>query len=586
MLQGRRPAAAAIGVGAALVMVAGGTTACGTGDEPGSPGFQECTTDPVACNSGERADGGEITWGMDGSWTGWNPNTSAEYTTYTLQVTAPYWPAVGQFDQNGEFMLNRGVFAEEPRLVNESPMQVEYTLEPGANWGDGTAIDVDDFVYNWYARSGSEALCQGCTPAAATAAQVASIEEGSGADKIVVTYEDGYSSSEWKYEPVLSNPAHIAEAAGFDWRNDPAAMAAAETHFSKTVPTWSTGPFKVTAADTGDYVVYEPNGDWSGTTEVTLDKVTIRSFDSVDSIITELRQGTVDGASPSAVSAENVAQLAGERSIAFHIAPGPGWGHIDLNTKNEFLADKSLRTAVFQAIDVEELIARTYANVQSDAARKLNHLFRNDDADFEDHLTTTGQGAGDTELARSTLEAAGYEWDGDGTLRSPEGEKVALDYRYADGSNDRQTMADLIAFNLDGLGIEVELKPFPVTDLGPTLAGSDFDIINYGWTSQPVFVSSATQWWDSGSSTNFGQNEDPELDALLAELGSESDPEKAAEIANEAVARVVDDAYVLPTVDTPVAVMIGEDLVNVRDNWASQQRALYNIAEWGLRAES
>jgi peptide/nickel transport system substrate-binding protein len=42
---------------------------------------------------------------------------------------------------------------------------------------------------------------------------------------------------------------------------------------------------------------------------------------------------------------------------------------------------------------------------------------------------------------------------------------------------------------------------------------------------------------------------------------------------------------VLPTVDTPVAIMVSEDLVNVRDNWASQQRALYNVAEWGLRAE-
>ena len=583
MLQVKRPAAAAIGVGAALVMVVGGTTACGAGDGSGNSGLVGCETDPVGCNSGDRADGGEITWGMDGSWTGWNPNTSAEYTTYTLQITAPYWPSVGQFDQTGEFSLNRSIFAEDPKLVNETPTQVEYTLEPGANWGDGTAIGVDDFIYNWYARSGDETLCEGCTPAAATAAQVASIEEGSGADKVIVTYDADYSSSEWKYEPVLSNPAHIADEAGFDWQSDPAAMAAAEIHFSETIPTWSAGPFKITKAETGDYAVFEPNEDWSGTTEVTLDQVTIRSFDSTESIITEMRQGVVDGASPSGVSAENIAQLASEQDIAFNIAPGPGWGHIDLNTKNEFLADRELRMAVFQAIDVEELIARTYSNVQSDATRKLNHLFRNDDVDFEDHITSTGQGAGDTGLARAALEEADYTWDGDGMLHDPEGKAVKLNYRYADGSDDRQTMADLIAFNIADLGIEVELKPFPVAELGTTLAASDFDIINYGWTSQPVFVSSADQWWGTGSSSNFGQNEDPELDSLIAALASESDPDKAADIANEAVARVVEDAYVLPTVDTPVAIMLSGDLVNVRDNWASQQRALYNIAEWGFR---
>ncbi|WP_176953397.1 ABC transporter substrate-binding protein [Glycomyces sambucus] len=564
-------------------MAAVGTTACGTGAGAGDPGFEDCATDPVACNSGDRADGGEVVWGIDGSWTGWNPNLSAEYTVYTLQVTAPYWPWVGQFDQEGEFVLNDGVFAREPVLVNESPMQVEYTLNPDATWGDGTGIGLDDFVYNWYARSGSEALCQGCTPAAATAAAVTSIEEGATADKIIVTYGDGYSSSEWKYEPVLSNPSHIAEDEGFDWEHDPAAMAAAETHFSTTVPTWSTGPFKVDDAETGDFAIYTPNPEWAGDTEVTLDELTVKSFDSVDSIITELRQGTVDGASPSGISAENVATLATADEIAFDIAPGPGWGHIDLNTKNEFLQDPALRTAVFQAIDLEELISRTYANIQSDAARKLNHLFRNDSAQFKDLLSASGQGAGDMELARTTLETAGYTWDGDGRLHTPGGDQVAFNYRFADGSDDRQTMADLIAFNLGDIGIDLELKPFPVADLGPTISESDFDMVNYGWTSAPVFVSRASQYWASDSASNYGQNEDPELDAMLTALAAEVDPDQAVEQANAIVARVIEDAYVLPTVDTPVAIMVAEDLVNVRDNWASQQRALYNVAEWGIR---
>ncbi|MEU6858463.1 ABC transporter substrate-binding protein [Glycomyces sp. NPDC046736] len=581
MLRQRRPAA--IGAGAALVLALSTATACGTGDEGRGAGFQDCVTDPVTCNSGERAEGGDIVWGMDGSWTGWNPNTSAEYTIFTLQVVAPYWPWVGQFDQEGEFVLNDGVFAEAPRLVNESPMEVEYTLNSDASWGDGTPIGVDDFTYNWYARSGSESLCGGCAPAAATAASVTAVTKGATADKIVISYDEDYSSSEWKFEPVLSNPAHIADEQGYDWRTDPGAMGEAETYFSQTVPTWSTGPFTVKDAETGVYAIYEPNPEWAGSAKVTLDSLTVKSFDSTDSIITELRQGTIHGASPTGISAENIAQLVGEEDIAFNVAPGPGWNHIDLNTKNEFLADPALRTAVFQAIDVEELIARTYANVQSDASRKLNHLFRNDGEHFQDHLTATGQGAGDTEQARGTLEDAGYTWD-DGDLHTPEGKAVSINYRYADGSDDRTTMAELVQYNLADIGIDVELKPFPVGDLGTTLAASDFDIVSYGWTSAPTIVSSAGQYWASDSATNFGGNEDPELDALLDALAAEPDPAAAAEIANEIVRRVVEDAYVLPTVDTPVSIMASEELVNVRDNWASQQRALYNVAEWGVRA--
>ncbi|MFC6470791.1 ABC transporter family substrate-binding protein [Glycomyces mayteni] len=585
MLRARRPGTGAIGTGAALVMILGATTACGQGQGAGDPGFEDCASDPVSCNSGERADGGEITWGIDGSWTGWNPNLSAEYTVYTLQVTAPYWPAVGQFDQNADFVVNDAIFSGDPVLVNEHPMQVEYTLNPDANWGDGNPIGIDDFTYTWYARSGNPALCQDCTPAAATAADVASIEEGATADKIVITYSDEYASSEWKYEPVLSNPSHIADEQGLDWRGDPAAMAAAETYFSQAIPTWSAGPFKIDDAATGDYAIFKPNADWAGSTEVTLDKLTLKSFDSLESIITEIRQGNVDGSSPGNISAENVVQLVGESGIDFNVDRGPLWHHIDINVNNEFLSDPVLRTAVFQAIDVEEIIARTYANVQSDAARKLNHLYRNDSANFQDHLTATGQGAGDTEQARDGLTEAGYTWDGDGKLLDPDGKQVVFNYRYADGSDDRQTMADLVAFNLADIGIDVELKSFPAADLGPTLDGSEFDMVAFGWTSQPVIVNSARQFWASDAPTNYGRLNDPELDDLIDALALEPDPAKAAEIGNRIAEQVVDDAYQLPLVNTPVAIIATPELVNVRDNWASQQRALYNVAEWGLRAE-
>ncbi|MEU5871519.1 ABC transporter family substrate-binding protein [Glycomyces sp. NPDC047369] len=585
MLRARRPGTGAIGVGAALVMILGGTTACGQGQGAGDPGFEDCALDPVSCNSGERADGGEITWGIDGSWTGWNPNLSAEYTVYTLQVTAPYWPAVGQFDQNADFVVNDAIFSGDPELINENPMQVEYTLNPDANWGDGNPIGLDDFTYTWYARSGNGDLCKDCTPAAATAADVASIEEGATADKIVITYNDEYASSEWKYEPVLSNPSHIADEQGLDWKHDPAAMAAAETYFSQTVPTWSAGPFKIDDAATGDYAIFTPNADWAGSTEVTLDKLTLKSFDSLESIITEIRQGNVDGSSPGNISAENVVQLVGEDGINFNVDRGPLWHHIDINVNNEFLADPVLRTAVFQAIDVEEIIARTYANVQSDAARKLNHLYRNDSANFQDHLTATGQGAGDTEQARDALLDADYSWNTDGKLLDPEGEQVTFNYRYADGSDDRQTMADLVAFNLADIGIDVELKSFPAAELGPTLDQSDFDMVAFGWTSQPVIVNSARQFWASDAPTNYGRLDDPELDALIDALALEPDPAKAAEIGNQIAEQVVQDAYQLPLVNTPVAIIATPELVNVRDNWASQQRALYNVAEWGIRAE-
>ncbi|MEU6249295.1 ABC transporter family substrate-binding protein [Glycomyces sp. NPDC047010] len=553
---------------------------CGQGNAVSSS-LDDCVTDAAGCNAGERADGGEITWAIDAGWSSWNQNTADGNNAYVSLALAGMWPYTGQWDQDNNFIVNEGLFASEPKLVSESPVTVEYTLKEGANWGDGTDITADDFIYHWYARSGNNDLCAECTPATTTyGSQVAGIE-GDG-NTVTVTYVDSYHSAEWKYEEVLSEPAHVAEEQGFDWKNDPAAMAAAELYFSATTPTWTTGPYKVSNAAMGEYVIYEPNPDWAGDTEVTLDKITFQVMEGLDNIVTALRNGEIDGASPFSVTAEAITQLESADGLSYSIAGGPSWEHIDLNTNNEFLSDVKLRTAVFQAIDLESIISRTYAFVQSDIERKNNHLFRNGSEYFTDYLTSTGQGAGDIEMARDTLVDAGYTWNSDGALENPDGEEVKLNFRYIESRESRKITGELTQATLADLGIDVTLKPIPDSDLGTVLAESDFDMINFGWSSDPLFVGSASQYWSSESGSNFGNLNDPDLDALIEDINGTLDMDDAAARANEAVKRVIEDAYVLPIVDSPVVVMVSDNLVNVRDNWASQQRAAYNIAEWGV----
>lgn len=568
---------------AALACTALVLAGCGQGEDTTSSSLDACLTDPSGCNSGERADGGEITWALDGSWGTWNQNTSEGNNAYVSMALVGLWPYTGQFDPSGEYIVNEGVFASVPELVKEDPVTVEYTLQAGANWGDGTDITVEDFIYHWYATSGDAALCEGCDPANITrGSQVESIT-GDGS-RVTVTYKDTYHSAEWQYEEVLSEPAHVADEQGFDWKNDPKDMAAAEDYFSTTVPTWSSGPYKIDDAKVGEHVIYVPNEDWAGETPVTLDKITFRVIDGLDNITTALRNGEIDGASPFSVNAETITQLQGAEGIEYQVAGGPSWEHIDLNTQNEFLSDPVLRKAVFTAIDVENIIARTYAYVQSDIERKGNHLFRGDSEYYADYLSSTGQGTGDVELAYALLTEAGYELE-DGVLHTPDGDPVKLNFRYSESKENRRITGELVQSNLADLGIEVELKSIPDADLGTVLGEGDFDMIDFGWSSDPVFVAAASQYWETGSGSNFGGLSDPTLDTLIAEVNGTLDLDEAAVRANAAVEQVVQDAYSLPIVDTPVAVMVSDRLVNVRDNWASQQRAAYNIAEWGVAAE-
>jgi peptide/nickel transport system substrate-binding protein len=576
----RLKSAAALAATAVAVL---SLAACGGGEETGASGFDDCQTDPTGCNSGERADGGTITWAINGSWPEWNPTIVSGNNVYVTQALAGTWPHVGQFQPDGSFKVNDGIFASTPRLVNESPAQVEYPLNPAATWGDGVKISADDFIYHWYASSGDNAKCDGCVPAQTSWGSAVVDIEGSG-DIVTVTYKDGYSSAEWLYQAVLSHPAHIAEREGFDWKHSAKAMAESQEWFSAEVPTdWTTGPYKITRGETGLYVILEPNPEWAGSAEVTLESIKLEVIENVDNIVTELRNGSIDGAAPETLTAESIAQIVADDSLDFTSAPGPGWDHIDLNTKNRFLSDVELRRAVLIAIDVENIIERTYATVQPDIERKRNHLFRNDSPYFQDFLIATGQGLGDAELSRKILDEAGYTWNEDNQLLTPEEEPVVLEFRHKQGSPTLDAVSQLAQANLADIGIEVTINTFPTKDLGPVLFGGEYDMIAFGWSNTPTFVNGGPQMWGSGSTSNFGGLDDPELDAILDRLTSTLDYDEAADIANEAVERVIADAYVLPIVETPVAVFASDRLVNVRDNWASQQRALYNIAEWGVR---
>jgi peptide/nickel transport system substrate-binding protein len=61
--------------------------------------------------------------------------------------------------------------------------------------------------------------------------------------------------------------------------------------------------------------------------------------------------------------------------------------------------------------------------------------------------------------------------------------------------------------------------------------------------------------------------------------------EEAAARANEAAALVVDDAYVLPIMDSPVYLFVSEHVVNVRDNPNTSLRGVHNNHQWGLAAQ-
>lgn len=540
----------------------------------------------AACGGGDGDGGGaegsaEVNWAIaSGFGDNWNQWTTDGNNSYLRQALSPMMASGGDFNPDGEWEYNDAVFASEPELISEEPFTIGYTLNPDANWGDGNPITVDDFIYAWHHSSGLEEHCdERCAPPGTTGwEEIESIEEVDG--QIVVTHQEGYSSPEWSinYEPIRL-PAHIAEENGFeDWATDPEVMGDSSVWFGENMPTWSAGPYIPVDGSPNEFVTYEPNPDYAGSAEPGLDKLTLEVIEGTDSLVTELRNGSINGAWPTAFEIEELSKLDDEPDLNYDIYSGSIWDHFDLNTQNQFLSDVELRKAVFTAINIADILERVYPGV--DVEQKTNMIHGPNSPYFEDFISETGQGSGDVDAARTILEDAGYTFDGDDNLLTPDGDPVTLEMRAGAGNAPRELMAELLQSHLSEIGIEVTLNPIPDGDLGDVLFGGEYDIVLFGWSGNPAFTIAPEQFYGSTSSSNFGKLQVEGLDEEIAQVRATVDLDEAAAAANEVVEIVVDNAYVLPISDQPQSIIYDNTIDGIEANGSSQSGPLWNVEEW------
>ena len=544
----------------------------------------------AACGGNEDEGGGgggskEVVWAISSGWAAWNMNTNDGNNSYTNQALTPMNP-LGQvgydFDPDGEVFHDDAIFAGPPELVSEEPMAVKHVLNENAQWSDGKPIRLEDFIFQWYSMSGNpdHANQEKAVPASIDwGSNVVSIEQDEDG-AIVTTYAEGYVNPEWQFSGGVYLPSHLAEENGFEnWQSDPEVMGDAIEWFNVTPPTVGSGPYVPVEAKLGEYVVYEPNENYQGSVKPKLKKLTLKVVEGTPAIVTELRQGSIAGSWPSDFSEEEIAKAKEDPALVTEVYNGSVWVHIDANVNNQFLSDVALRQAVFTAINVQDIIDKNFP--ETDVSPKGSHFFSEGGPYYVDHVGPTGQGSGDADAARQILTDAGYTWNDDDKLVSPDGEVVTFNIRYGETDAIRQTASELAQSYLAEIGIDLELVNIPDADLGNVLAGSDFDLIIFGWSGNPEFTVAPGQFFNSGSSSNYGNYDNPEADEAVGKVRSTLDIDEAAEFANEADAIVVADAYTLPLFDEPQSIMYNSELITgVHVNGNTQSGPIYNVREW------
>jgi peptide/nickel transport system substrate-binding protein len=492
-------------------------------------------------------------------------------------------PWIGDFLPDGSWRWNRDLLAEDPEVTRQDPQTMVYELRPEAVWSDGTPIGVDDFRYAWFHQSGREDQCAGCDPKFTVGWEdVASVEGSDDGRTVTITLQDGTIDAEWfaLFEPS-PNPAHIAEANGFDWTT-PEGMARSSEWFRDTLPTWSGGPYLIDGAVAGERLTMVPNPRWYGEVRPSLERIVKEVVPATDWALA-VQNGELDGGTPR-FDPDAYAQLRELDGVSTSIASGDTWEHLDLNLHTPALEDLALRTAIFTAIDTEDARKRIFGDVAP--TLRTNHFFPASSPHHQDHLTKTGMGSGDVDAARKLLTDAGYTGVGPGQRLAKDGTEVpALRLAFTAGNAGRATFAELAQSYLGELGIRVTPQPIAASSFLQSLSEGGYDLAVWSLSSGPLFTTAPSQFFASDAQVNFNGLADPAVDAAAAEVLRHADIGDAAQAANDADRLLVARAVNLPLWDSPALAFASDRLVGVRDDGYSYVRAMYEMQAWGLRPD-
>ncbi|MFJ5294441.1 ABC transporter family substrate-binding protein [Streptomyces sp. NPDC088348] len=471
---------------------------------------------------------------------------------------------------------NEDLFVSEPELVATDPQTIVYRLRPEACWNDGMPVGVEDFRYTWRVSSGNHSPA--CLPSTHAGYElVESVDDADDGRTVVVTLASGKAFPDWDAMFSYLYPAHVAARAGDLGTAD--GLAAAFGSFELAVPTWSAGPYQVEHVEPGVEVVLVPNPHWYGLVAPSLDRVVFRVVTDPVALVDAVRQRAVHGMSTPQPTKALVDAFRDMSGIRYELRQGLVWEHLDLNTRNPFLADAVLRRAILTAIDRDEILTETVGTFHPDAQPLNSHNFLPGQPAYRDVITDTGQGSGDIAVAERLLHAAGYTIR-DGRLHTADGPAVAaLRFRHAPGDVMRRRTGELVRDQLRRIGLEVRVEP---TDGPGTMMAGDYEIVSFNWIGNPVRVGPARDMWTTGGGMNYGHFSNAEVDRLISEANETLDLIKAHELLNRADEILSHEAYSLPLSQKPSLLAVDDRFANVRAN-PTNGLVIYNAQEWGLR---
>ena len=574
---------------------------------------------PAAQDSG-LDDGTSVNVAWNQAFYSYNGSTSFGNATANNNITSMTLSDFKYYDNTPELQKDESFGTYE--LVSEDPLVVEYTVADDAVWSDGTSIDAGDLLLGWAANSRALDTPEfdpteftdpetgeftddfptdvvyfdsGAQPDTGLGLVQEVPEISEDGKTMTLTYSAPWVDWELDFPPML--PAHVVAKNALEIDddaeaeealvtaiedNDAAALASISNFWNNgfnftELPEdeglfLSSGPYVITDFQADQFITLEANEEYAGDRTPNISEITVRFIPDPNAAVSALENGEVDVISPQATT-DVVDALEAIDSATVLTGSEGTYEHVDLmfdNSKSGHFNDPLVREAFMKVIPRQEIIDKLITPiVGDDAVTRDSQVFVPGAEGYDESIESNGSDAYadvDIEGATALLAEAG--------VTDPE-----VCVLYASNNPRRVNEFQLIQSSAAQAG-------FNVTDCGSEdwggLLGTPgaYDAALFGWQSTSLGVTEAGPNFQTGGINNLNFFSSPEMDAVIAELGGEFDPEAQIELKQEIDRILWENYYGVTVFQFPSVTAFDESKVTGIDPSILAPTIFWNVTEW------
>lgn len=302
-------------------------------------------------------------------------------------------------------------------------------------------------------------------------------------------------------------------------------------------------------------------------------------------LIAQLRSGDLDVITQDALDVAAAPELDSLPNARAYYVPGVVWEHLDLNLDHPILRDKSVRKALYHAIDRRAIADAVFEGKSA----PLDSVVMPWSWAYGRELPTYDYDPG---RAAELLEAAGWMSGPDG-IRVKNGAPLALKYVSTDWAP-RVKLASLLKEQLRKVGVDLAVEHVPSKTLLDLRTGRlplrAFEVAEYAWAGSYDPGADALYFWASSSIPSNANNlsggnypgyRNPEVDRLLAAGMATLSQEERARIYRQIQRILMDDLPSLPLFYVPNVSAASRKLTGFRPGIGAIGET-WNVHEWDL----